>query len=89
MPRANNNDNDNNSPPPPRAFAETAQMADRNAAALLVFDPSKVDRGDDFPHSAGACDGILTERGAGARGDGETTVQGSLLKAVQKQSGGC
>ncbi|KAI8470822.1 MAG: hypothetical protein J3K34DRAFT_419087 [Monoraphidium minutum] len=38
------------------------KMADRHAAALLVFDPARIDRKDDFPHSVDACVGILTER---------------------------
>lgn len=38
------------------------KMADKHAAALLVFDPSKVSDKDDSPHSVDACVGILTER---------------------------
>ncbi|KAI8475979.1 MAG: hypothetical protein J3K34DRAFT_464344 [Monoraphidium minutum] len=37
-------------------------MRDHNEAALLVFDPAKAERQDEFPRSADACAGILTER---------------------------
>ncbi|KIY92996.1 hypothetical protein MNEG_14967, partial [Monoraphidium neglectum] len=37
-------------------------MADKHAAALLVFDPAMIDQKDDVIHSASACVGILTER---------------------------
>ncbi|GBF95340.1 hypothetical protein Rsub_07768 [Raphidocelis subcapitata] len=38
------------------------KMSDENAAALLVFDPSRVHPLDGAPHSADAVVGILTER---------------------------
>lgn len=38
------------------------KMSEKNAAALLVFDPEKVAEKDDFPHNVDACVGILTER---------------------------